>query len=829
MKVSLIKSILNILLILFSIQLMAQRPEGQGGQGGQKPNIPPGKALVVGKVVDIKTETALQYATISVFNSSTKKISTGGITDFEGRFKIELEYGSYYIQVDYMGFLSKTLPAFEVSAANPMASMRKISIEPNSQVLGEVEVVEERQMFENKIDSKTFNVAKDMTMKNKTALETLEQIPSVSVDIDGNISLRGNGNIKILINDRPIVVSAANQAALLEQIQSDNIESIDVITNPSAKYDPEGMGGIINIQLKKSQPAGKNLSVSLSSDFIKEHGVNLSGGYRTDKFNLYGSYGFRYGNMNFDRRGENKYFFSDTTYYYNLDVEGSNLNLNHMATIGFEYNLNKKNTFGIELLGSTGSRTKNSPYFYEFLDENFSLVKKSTRHSTESDTPFKYDIQLNYKHIFSNPKHLLELSASRVADSEKEHSDYFETGLYPTQGDTINYEFSDQTEGTQFYKYSARYSQALSGEKSLELGYDGVLRFLENQIDVQVFDLTSAQFEADTFRNASFAYFDQTHAVYGLYKATIDKFSYQLGLRLEYNAFEFDLPESTALKAANARYNYYPSLHTMYKQNETTEWGLSYSKRVNRPGIEELNPIHDYSDAYNFRVGNPYLKPENIHAAELNLSKKIGKMGLMPALYFKYIDQAIKRYRTVDTTGISQMSYFNLDYGYSYGSELIISYRPFKWLDMNANANVGYYVLMSKDNDDLSNESFGWSAKYNAFIALPYSIKLQLSYFYNGKTVTPQGYIEPNHWADAGIRKMFWKDQLTFAIRFTDIFQTRMFRVHQSTDVNETYMQMYRRPSIALFSLTYQVGQTDQKQKQKRNSEGQGGGGEDMM
>jgi len=181
----------------------------------------------------------------------------------------------------------------------------------------------------------------------------------------------------------------------------------------------------------------------------------------------------------------------------------------------------------------------------------------------------------------------------------------------------------------------------------------------------------------------------------------------------------------------------------------------------------------------------------------------------------------------VDTTGISQMSYFNLDYGYSYGSELIVSYRPYKWLDMNANANVGYYVLMSKDNDDLSNESFGWSAKYNAFISLPWSVKLQVSYSYNGKMVTPQGYIEPNHWADAGLRKMFWKDRLTFAIRFSDIFRTRMFKIHQETDVNTTYMRAYRQPAFVVFSLTYQVGQTDQKQKQKRSSENSGGG-EDM-
>ncbi|MBN2668829.1 MAG: TonB-dependent receptor [Bacteroidales bacterium] len=811
-------------LVFHSISTYAQRPQGSGnGQGGNF-NLPEGKALLVGKIVDSKTQSPLQFTSISIFSDKDKKLVSGGISDENGRFKIEVDYGQYFITIDFMGYQQFKSKVVVVSKENPIGKLNKIQIEQNTDVLGEVEIKAEKQMFENKIDSKTFNVSKDITMQSKSALEALEQIPSVSVDIDGNISLRGNGNIKILIDDRPIVVSAENQADLLEQIQADNIESIDIITNPSAKYDPEGMGGIINIKLKKSQPNGKNLNVTVSSDFIREHGVNVSGGVRTKKVNVYGTYGFKYNKFNYERESHQSYLFGDTVYYLDQHSEGGRSNLNHMGTAGFDYQINSKNSIGIETLISAGNKDKANPYTYKFRNENKDLVSSSYRDNTNLNEQYKFDVQLRYKHKFEKPRQTLDLNLSRVQNFRDDRSDFFETTRYPTIGDTLDIEKNNERQASEIYNYTLNHFYPLKGSQSIEMGLDGRMQFINNSIDVLGYDFTNQGFISDPFLSSQFDYFDQYHSVYGLYKNTISKLDFQLGLRLEYSQYQFNLPENQNTTSSRELLNYYPSAHLLYHWNDDTEIGASYSKRVNRPDIRELNPIHDYSDAYNYRVGNPNLNPENIHSTEINFSKRWSNLRFMPALYYKYISDVIKRIKTMDSSGISVVSFENLDYGSSYGTEIIVAYKPVKWLDVNASGNLGYSILKDKTDESLSNESFEWSSKLNAFIILPFEFKLQISYQYRGKSVTPQGYIEPMYWVDFGLRKNFWKDKATFSLRASDVLRTRAFKIH-AEDINYTTdLRFQRYHAFIVASFSYQIGANERKKNRERESDG----GEDM-
>lgn len=784
-----------------------------------------GKGLIIGKVIENDSQNALQFASISIINIENEKIITGGITNAEGMFKIEAPYGKYYVLVDFMGFLEAKSNKIEISKNNRIAKVGRILIKPDSDIIGEVEVKAEKELFVNKIDSKTFNVSKDITMQSKSALEALESIPSVGVDMDGNISLRGNGNVRILINDRPIVVTAENQAALLEQIQADNIESIDVITNPSAKYNPDGMGGIINIQLKKSQPNGKNFAVTASSDFIREYGANVSAGIKTKKINLYGTYGYKHNKWNYERESYQKNIFSDTTNYMRQTSEGGRINDSHMGTFGLDYYINKKNTIGLEALISYANKDKAMPFEYIFLDENEELIEATNRDNKEDITQTKYDVQANFKHKFNNPKHYINANISLTQNSHIEDADYLEKSVYPIVNDTLSIENNKQDNKSLISRYKINHFYPINKNSSIESGLDGELRNIDNSIIASYTDINSSKNILDTNKTSQFNYFDQTHAIYSLFKSSISKFTYQIGLRLEYSDYSFKLSSNEIDNTNKSRFNYYPSVHLNYKLNESTELGGSYSKRVNRPSVRQLNPLHDYADPYNYRVGNPDLDPENIHSTEISLSKRWEKFTLMPAIYYKYIDNAIKRIKTRDDNGIGVVTYMNLDYGSSYGTELIANYKPIKWLDLNGSANVGYKKMQDKTDGSLSNEDFAWSSKLISSFKLPFGFKFQASYYYYGERVIPQGYISPMQWLDLGLRKSFWENKATLSIRASDILRTREFNIHIDTDEYVSDLHFQRYPTYVLVSFTYQVGKKVRKKQKRRSS---GGGGDDI-
>ena len=817
MKLSI--NILSVFITVFlSTQItFAQRPNNTG-------NITKGKGIVIGKVIESNNNNELQFASISILSVPENKIITGGMTDEEGKFKIEAPYGKYYVLVDFMGFAKKKTTEFELSKENRIVKMGKILIDPDTDIIGEVEITAEKELFENKIDSKTFNVSKDITMQSKSALEALEQIPSISVDIDGNISLRGNGNVRILINNRPIVVTAENQAALLEQIQANNIESIDVITNPSAKYNPEGMGGIINIQLKKAQEDGRNLAITLSSDFFREAGANISGGIRTKKISIYGTYGYKYNKWNYERTSFQKNIYTDTTNYMNQSSEGGRLSNSHMGTFGLDYNINKNNLIGVEALLSYANKDKSNPFNYDFFDEDLKLRKSTLRDNTEDIIRTKMDIQANFKHKFNKKKHYIEANISHSRNQHQEDANYFETTIFPVKGDTIDLENNLQNDQSAISNYKVNYHYPISEKSSIETGLDGEYRQIDNKIDVLSFDTNNGIFKPDTKRSSQFNYTDQTHALYGLFKFSFGKLNYQIGIRLEYSDYKFNLDNKSISNTYKQRYNYYPSLHLQYKLTPTSELGASYSKRVNRPSVRQLNPLHDYADTYNYRVGNPNLEPENIHSAELSYSKKWDKLKLIPAIYYKYIDNVIKRIKSRDTSGIGVVSYMNLNYGSSYGSELIASYKFNKWLDLNGSANVGYSKMQDKTNGSLSNEDFAWSGKIRSSIKLPYGIKFQISYHYYGERVIPQGYIEPMQWLDLGLRKSFWDNKATLSVRASDILRTREFNIHIDTDEYLSNLHFKRYPTYVLVSFTYQIGKAIKK-KRSRSSRG---GGDDI-
>jgi len=792
--------------------------------GYGRPQIPEGKALLVGRVVEGNSKEAIQYANISVLSTSGKVI-TGGITDEEGKFKIEIPYGTYYAIIDFMGFAKKKTDLFKANEQNRFVKIGMLQLSASANQIGEVEIKAERKLLETKIDRKTFNLSKDISMKSKNALEALEEIPSISVDMDGNISLRGNKNVRILINDRPIVVTAENQAAILEQIQADNIESIDVITNPSAKYNPEGMGGIINIQLKKSQPAGKNFAITTTSDFYQQHSVNLSAGLRTKKINLYGTYGFRDMNSQFERVFKQKMLYGDSSFYRNSNALGERGRTSHMGTISDDYKWNKHNSIGAEALASFANRNHTMPFYYYNLYEIGDTMSSSQRKSIDLSQRLKVDGQLRYKHTFAKKKHYVEATAFYTQNVSDANANYFETSLYPEIGDTLDLSRNTKDQKNKTYHYKVNYQYPISDKTVLEAGLDGELRDVYDDINIENYSLTKKEYENNIFQSSQFQYYDQVHAVYGLYRSSFSKWTYQLGLRLEYSNYYFSIKDRTT-QDLKERFNYYPTLHVRYKLNEKSDWTFSYSKRVNRPWVGALNPIRNYTDAYHYRVGNPNLAPENIHATELAYSKRWNKLRLLPAVFYKYVDQVINRVKTRDSSGMDVVSFQNLDSRSSLGAELIVNYTPLKWIDVNASANANYSKIIGSETQQFSNEGFGWSAKLMTFFKLPYQMKFQFSYHYNGERIIPQGYILPMQWMNLALKKMFFKRKLVLGLRVSDVFRTRAFNIHVNTDQYDSDMHFRRIPPYFVFSLTYQVGKM-QKRRPNRSYE-RGGEGMDL-
>ena len=805
---------------------------------GQQSAAPAGSGKISGILKDASSSESVSYGLVSLLRVKDSSNAGGKLSDDDGKFSIEgVSEGTYILRIKAIGYAIKYIFPVTVTSDKPATMLGILKLETSSKVLHEVTVTGEKEVFQNSLDKKVFNVDKSIVSQGGSASDVLNQIPSVSVDIDGNISMRGSGDITVLIDGKPSSITGTSRAAILDQIPASTIESIELITSPSAKYDPDGMGGIINIVLKKNRAPGFNGNVAVSAGDMNKYNVSTNLSLRTRKFNISGTYSYRY-----NERWGNGYNDRHTNVSTDTGILIQNTTLNtinqaHMGKIAIDYDINDKNTLSIGSVFNYNTNNHPETNLYTFNSGDSIFKSAYERNAVETNKSHSVDVTMDYKKTFAKPQEQwtvnLAYSGSMGNDGNTiSQSNYSEGGI-PISGQLPLLQSNNDNTSNQIITLQTDFALPLSEQSKLEFGLKGVLRDVDNNFHADSLNRGMSQYVNDSILTNHFIYKENVYSTYLMYSQTIKNFSVQAGSRFEESFINSQLVNSNKNYPSNY-FNAYPSLHLSEKLASDQEVLISYSRRVNRPSFQSLNPFTDYSDPLNPRIGNPLLKPEYVNNYEIGYSKSWTMTSFTASAYYKDIRGINKMLRTLDPNdpNIVITTWENLSNGISYGFEIIGRTTLAKWWNITMSAN-GYRTILNNaggDAADMSASNYSGVGKYTSNMTLWKGIQFQISGNYNGPSIFPGGHIAGIYYMDAGLRKDFLKGKLVASLNGNDIFNQRRYIIYSSGDGFVQYTNRKRESRVIMATLSYKFGKADigSKKKDKNNNDkNDSGGGED--
>ncbi|NVN95162.1 MAG: TonB-dependent receptor [Bacteroidetes bacterium] len=823
---------LSIFTIFSNQILFSQNQYGRGqersGEGNRGTG---GIGSISGFVVDKQTLQAVEYANLTIFRSKDSVMVGGAITNQKGSFTIEkVPFGNYYMVVSFIGYSSLKIPNIIVNPKDIDKKMGQIKFSPSSNTLNEVNVIGEKRMMEYTLDKKIVNVDKNLVSAGGSAVDVMQNIPAVTVDIDGNVSLRGSTNVNILIDGRPSSLSGMSRQAILEQIPASSIEAIEIITNPSAKYNPEGMSGIINIRLKKKTAQGLNGMVSTSIGTNNRYNSSINLNYSTEKINVFASWD---GRWNQGKGYGDTYRIAtlkDTSSYTTQHSEMKRIMDNNTVKAGFDWYINSKNT--ITLMGqyNVGGSERNQDLFSFTKDFNFIKENDYKQHNKEIENDNSNMFALNYKKTFTQRGRELTADFSYSTSKNSENTDmtlnnflsnYQDVSMSSKPSLQKQYDDGNNWVGNA----SINYVHPFAKKMKLETGYQGIFRNVDDDFRLEKYDTTSLIYVNDIFSSNHFKYKENINAIYGTFSKEWESISMQLGLRLEEaNTTAEQLTQKQTF--TNNYFSIYPSVHISKKLARKNEIQFSYSRRVNRPDMHDLNPFKDYSNPLMIRYGNPYLKPEYINSFEVGHSKYWNKTSFYTSIYYRQINDVIKRIAFLDTNGISNMTNQNLTKGTSYGVDFILEQEVLKWWRINA--NFSYFRTMIEGNSidgNISTDNYSWTSKLNSTMNFGKTLSIQISGNYRAPIITPQGKMHETYSADIAFKKDLFKEKFSVSFRVSDIFNTQKWNNDTHGTGFSASMSNKRQSQAAFLTISYKInGGLKAKPRKKVTENGNGNG-----
>ena len=790
---------------------------------------------VRGKIVDKGTGEAVEFVNIMVTPKGSTNMAGGVISDIDGNFRIEgLKYGSYVLTVSYIGY-KNTTREFTLSAQAKSANFKQIAIEEDNQMLGEVEVTGIRSQMKFEIDKKVFNVDQAIAATGGSASDILQNIPSVEVDTEGTVSLRGSESVTVWINGKAQGLTADNQGDILEQMPAESIERIEVITNPSAKYSPEGTVGIINIVLKRDRKAGYYGSAQVGANTMN---TTEFGGYNASA-NINYSSGLldAYANISYrDRRNMNENdsyretYGTDTTY---LDQQGRGhmTGGNMFARAGLTWHPTEKDHISFDLMGMMGDNNRDNDIFYEggIVDAASTLSPTYTRRRSNTSTGdmLMYNLSLGYKHEWSTT-HYLDFTASRHNWSNNGSNAYADSTYRGGVLEYQSYQLQENMGNNTEYELQLDYENAFNDNHKLQAGYRGTFS-RENNPVITYADPEKQQEIAGLYNR--FVYNRDLHALYATYSGKVKKnFGYQVGLRGEYYKVATNsLSKETAggdeiphYEETKPVFQLFPSVFLSYQLPNDNELQVNYTKRVRRPWGGQLNSFKNITDSTNISFGNPLLKPEYSNAFELNYLKSWENHMLSVSAYYRTTDDIMQRISYMEGD-IMYSTTENVAQSLSSGVEIVGKNRFFGKLDLTTTLNMYYYKLEAFDflmpnGQNLhgnASEDFSWNLRMMGTMGLPKAWSVQVTGMYNAKSVIAQGYREPNYGLDAGLRKQFTGGKWSLSINGRDLLNSRRFH---SVKWGENFYQdssNFRGGRRLSATLTYSFGNMRAKKPRK--------------
>lgn len=825
-------SLVFILLISFILPTNIVASEtGSMSEGGE----------IKGKVIDTETDEPLEYATVSLFHSQDSTLVTGVITDSNGLFSLKAKPGKYYVVVQFMGYKDKTFNV-NIKDNKTVVSLGEILMNTDAALLDEVEIVAEKSTMSMTLDKRVFNVGKDVSSTAGNAIEVLDNIPSVNVDVDGNVSLRGDSGVQILVDGKVSGLAGTSTQDALRSLQADMIERIEVVTNPSVRYDAEGTAGIINIVLKKDKRKGFNASVDLrggfpvqwgekffKEDFPFQTGIGASLNYRFKKFNVFANYNFNY-------RDDISEGYSITEYYGYLIYDPILANHDDAEQITEQLTYRNRNRKGHNLRGG---------FDYYFTDDDIltfsAMYRQSDGHNTPAVTyidkfPFQginnYSLRtedwfnerpmmeytLSYDKYFGSKDNSLKASVRYFTNSDTEWSDIVDAEFL-TEEDLNNnnpfYSINQHTyaqENQQNLQATVDYVRHY-GLSVIELGGKYTGRWINNNMMVTENDSILEDYTHD------FDYNQQVAALYGSYGREFGRFSGQVGLRGEFTLIDTYLTGTNS--GSNQRYlNVFPTGHLNYSLTEVDQIQASYARRIRRPWYGQMAPFSSFNDDRNIRTGNPDLKPIFTDSYEFSYLRFWERGNINFTAYYRHSTDVIRNFTTVvGDISISRPENFGISD--DYGIELVGSLDIFNWWNVNGSINF----FKSNTVGDWNGRHYTTDS-YNTFARIVTKFRLknicdfQISGRYMGPREEPLGYREANYWCDFAASRDVFNKNATISLNIRDVFGSRQ---HGGESWGDNFWQ-YSESSWSTTSVTLNFNyRINQQQNNKRRMQQNGG------
>lgn len=769
-----------IILLSFFTALMAQAQSVQ----------------LTGRVVNSLSQEPVEYATIVALDKTSEEPLKGTTTNAAGQFTLTVNTTDFIMEVRLLSYATMRFEEFEV--IDGKTDLGTIALEPEAMTTDEVVIEGEQSSVEFQLDKRVFNVGQDLASSGGSAYDVLNNVPSVNVNIEGDISLRGSQGVQILINGKPSVL-AGDQGNSLGTITADMIERIEVITNPSAKYDAEGTSGIINIVLKKEEKEGTNGSVSLNLGWPHNHSFGMSLNRRANKFNLFTQVGAGYRSLPSYRENINRDLVSGNT-IYNDGIEYRNENFYNII-LGTDYHIDDYNV--ITLSGSFAYEIEDQPSQTDFFlvdAENDTISAWQRTEVTEATNP-KYNFELQYKRDFRDHEdHDLLFSAlgrffGKDLSSEFQNTTVFGEDRTSTQQTRSNFQEA-------IYTFKLDYIKPFTDKITLESGAQYVVNPVSNDFAVSDW-IDQAWVENPNLTNV-FQFDQRVLGVYSTGAYEGDRWGVKLGLRAENTDLNTVLVNTNEVNERNYT-NLFPSAHTSYKLNEFVSFQAGYSRRIRRPRLWDLNPFFNLRNNFNIRTGNPNLMPEFTDSYELNSIFVLEGLSLNVGAYHRYTTDVIQRVSTFDD-GVTFTTPENVGTDRTTGAEMNAKYTPARWLVLNADANYNYFNRVGEfEGNSFDFNASRWSSELTAKLKLPWDIDLEVSGQYRSPYQTFQGMVSQNRWMDLGIRKKILKGRGIFNIGVRDVFASRIEITE--TDQPDFYVYSWgQRGRFLTFGFSYGFG-----------------------
>ena len=764
-----------------------------------------------GVVINDQSKKPLEFVTVTVLRGADSSLVSGTVTDARGQFELQnIPDGTYLLRVSVLGYQVRNIVPVELHGTSREKNIGTIPLTETAVAMDDVVVTSQKILMNNTIDRKIYNVDQDVLSKSSSASELLQNIPSVEVDIDGNVSLRGSSNVLILIDGKTSPLMGKSRATVLQQLPAASIEKVELITNPSAKYKPDGTSGIINIVLKKNTSLGLNGSVTLNTGNDDRYNGNVRLNYNPGAMNMFSSYGYRKDSRNrFNTGTENG--LPPGEYYYSQTLESYARPLSHMVIVGMDYKFDPFNNAGLSgnYFHNAFTRTDHA----RTTTLNSSFIDTSTYDRNRYDPEFEdeYGWMAYYEHRFPDEDHTLRAEFKSSHQPEQEDNHYTNIHFIPLSADT--YDNMRITNAEHKNELSIEYAHPLAEHTMLEAGYAGELNKFDYDFHAESSLITPPVFVIDTTRTNRFLYDETIHAGYATLEHTFGRLGVLGGIRAE----QVFMKTNQVTKDSIAESSYvtlYPTLHMSYKINDAYELQLNYSKRTRRPEAEDLNPFPEYRDQRNVSAGNAKLKPEYIHSVEFGMKYQNDLLTILPGVYYRYTYNRM----TAVTQNLNDTVFLttkqNLSNDRAAGAECILSASINELFSANLSANV-YYNEIDATNLGYSDRksTITWTGALTCNLHATASTMLQVNASYNAARLTPQGENAASYVVNLGLRQELIENSLSLVCTVADVFKSLKRETTANAADFSAWVNQKRDSRILYLGITYSFGAPLKKMK----------------